>query len=115
MPLSLLPPQSCCAYSHCVSALGQFSLQEEVLPMESFSVAFWGVFFWAQGHTCVCEGLVALGHVMGREAELLGMGGLDTGAGLGEIKQRPGGRISGLGAVAEEAACPLSPSSAMGG
>lgn len=53
MPLCLLPPQSCCAYSHRVSALGQFSLQEEVLPMESFSVAFWGVFFWAQVFTLV--------------------------------------------------------------
>lgn len=51
MPLCLLPPWSCCAYSHHISALGQFSLQEEVLPMESFSMAFWGVFFWAQSHT----------------------------------------------------------------
>lgn len=40
------------------------------------------VFSWAQCHTCVCEGLTALGNVMGRQAELLGMGELDIGAGL---------------------------------
>lgn len=33
----------------------------------------------------------------------------------GEIKQRPEGRISGLGAVTGQAACPLSPSPAVGG
>lgn len=44
LAVPLLPPQPCCAYSHQSSALRQFSLQQEVLPMESLSVAFWGCF-----------------------------------------------------------------------
>lgn len=31
MPLSVLPPQLWCSYSHHISALGQFSLLQEVL------------------------------------------------------------------------------------
>lgn len=70
------------------------------------------VFSWAQHHLCVCEGL-AVGHIMGRQAELLAMGELNTGAGL-EGDEAKGWELDlGLETVTGHAACPLSPSPAV--
>lgn len=83
--------------------------------MGSLSVAFWGCFLGHNITSVFGKVLLLWGTSWGGRQISWGWGSWMLGLVWREIRQRPGGRISGLGAVTGQSACPLSPGPAMGG